>query len=182
MLETNAMRRISGGTLDLLMIMLRDIRGFGVDDSVLMAALDVLVAVLDTELVSLLVGREISKMPRPSELRITASASANARECSKIVMPVSACGLCPCKLQDTVSRKWLTQSERNSGQSTLDEPTTSLVCDDGTIPALIHDCSSVCQKSSAELRRKSRPPSPMKAPFNILFLSVTPLSARNVPV
>lgn len=104
---------------------------------------------------------EKSKTPYPNELLMTASASANARECSKRFMPVSACGLCPCKAHDTVSIKWLTQRLRNNGHSTEDEPTMLDDASEGTILALIHDCSSLSQNKSAELNLNSNPPSPI---------------------
>jgi|UniRef100_A0A0D2Y4Z4 hypothetical protein len=92
---------------------------------------------------------------QPSWLLMAASASANARDCSNSVIPVSGATGRPCTAQETVSRNWLRQNVPNKGHNRDKEPVRLRAepdSSDGIIRTAMQECSSEAEKSKIELR------------------------------
>jgi hypothetical protein len=94
----------------------------------------------------------------------TASASAKASECSKMVMPASCTGWRPCRAQESVSTKWLIPKERNRGHRIASDPDGRAESGSlGSILAALHESSVVSQERSADEARHRYPASPAKS-------------------
>jgi hypothetical protein len=76
----------------------------------------------DDELSLLLACLGSPNNPSPMDWLIIDSASAKARECSKIDMPASVKTALPCKAQERVSTKWLRQSRKKTGHKKTNDP------------------------------------------------------------
>src|ERR1700722_3651222 len=104
---------------------------------------------------------------RPRGLVTTASASANAKECSNMVMPVSGIGWRLSRAQAKVSMNWLKLNEMNRGHRIASEPAgLSTSFSGGIILAATQEACSSSQNKRVELIRQSSPPSPAKSGSN----------------
>jgi hypothetical protein len=84
----------------------------------------------------------------------TASASAKASECSKMVMPTSGVGWRPCRAHESVSTNCPKQSDRKSGHRMASEPfdlVVSLLV--GSMLTDRHDASVSSQKRRLDAAR-----------------------------
>ena len=104
---------------------------------------------------------------------IMVSASAKARECSKMDMPTSVItGYC-WREHDRLSMRCEMARRRNEGQSNENEPYGALVSASGrAIPTILQACSSVVLNRTVELIVYRVPPSVDQS--NGLYLSLSP--------
>lgn len=94
----------------------------------------------------------------------TASASAKASECSKMVMPTSGVGWRPCRAHESVSTNCPKQRDKKRGHRTASDPfglAVSLLV--GNMSTDRHDASVSSQKRRCEAARDRNPPSPLKS-------------------
>ena len=145
-LDINEIKRTSGGT-------------FANRDSVLRLSVREVPSGVKTDL-----GWKKRTESKVSGRVTTASASANASECSNIVMPTSWMGVLPCNAQDKVSMNWPKPRETKRGHKRARDPDGRVEPGSaGNMFTALHDSSTVSQKRSAELALNRYPPSPPKS-------------------